>query len=314
MTARRKLLIFPAIGLAGALVWMTTGGVTVASGQQPPVLIKRAHAGSFRPSFTTPIFILALGSDSGAPRYGRGGRAETGRADSIHIIAINPTLKKATLVGIPRDSYVPIPGHGSNKINSAMSFGGPALMIQTIEQLSGNRINFDYYMVGSFSSLEAMINDLGGVPVNVPPGDKGTLQDPNSKARGIRPGLQTLNGVLAVAFARDRHDYNNLRGDFGRTQNQGRVMVGALTKARSDVATNPGRTLDFLRSIFANTKTDIPMLEAFRLGLMMLQIDPKDVNNTFLDGTTGSTSAGSSVLLSNPQALLADIADNAIVG
>lgn len=312
MSARRKLLIFPALGLVGALVWMTTGGVTVARGQQQPILIKRAHAGSYRPSFTKPIFILALGSDSGARAYGRGGRAETGRADSIHIIAINPTLKKGTLVGIPRDSYVPIPGHGQNKINSAMSFGGPGLMIQTIEQLSGNRINFDYYIVGSFSSVEAMINDLGGVPVNVPPGVNGTLQDTASKARGLRPGVQTLDGVHAVALARDRHDY--ARGDFNRTDNQGRIMVGALTKARSEVAANPGRTLEFLRSIFVNCKLDIPLPEAFKLGLLALQIDPGNVNNMFLDGGTGSTPAGSSVLLSNPQVVLADIADNAIIG
>jgi LCP family protein required for cell wall assembly len=314
MNRKRFVASFLAIGLAASVVWVVVGDVTIASGQDKPIEIHRAHAGSYGPTFTKPIFILALGSDSGSHIYHRGGTAERGRSDSIHIIAINPVLKKATIVGIPRDSYVPLACGGTNKINAAMFFGGPNCIVKTVENLSGGAIHFDYYMVGSFDSLQHMIDDLGGVPVNVEPGLKAArrvLQDKNSKARGIRVGLDTLNGHDALAYSRDRHDY--ARGDFDRTRHQGQVLLGSLTKARQLVAADPGKTLLFLRSIFANVKTDIPLLEAFKLGLLALQIPPRSVRVTLLDGGTGTTSAGSSVLLNNPLPLLRNVADDAII-
>jgi LCP family protein required for cell wall assembly len=309
---RRAFIVLGSMGLAGALAWTAVGGVTVAQGQEEPIVIQRAHTASFRPSFTKPIFILALGSDAGSPRYGRGGRVDRSRYDSIHIIAINPVQKKATLVGIPRDSYVSIPGRGANKINSAGT-GGPELMARTIALMSGGRIAFDYYMVGGFEHVEDMVNELGGVPVTVEPGVNGTLRDRASKAQGLRPGRQTLNGIRAVAYARDRHDYG--RGDFARSDHQGEVMVGALEKARADALANPGKALDFLRIIFRHAKLDIPLVEAFKLGLLALQIEPAAVKNLVLPGDTGSTPAGSSVLL-GPAAtqMLIDVSDDGLVG
>ena len=312
MSPRRKILaLIASMTVLAALTWTLVGGMSVAQGQEKPIVIKRAHAGSYRPSFDRPIFILALGSDQGAPRYNRGGSVQRGRADAIQIIAINPTLKKATVLGIPRDSYVGTACSGRTKINAAMFFGGPDCVVRTVESMSGGRIRFDYYMVGSFSHLENAVDALGGVPVNVEPGVRGTLQDTAAKARGIRPGPQTLNGFKALAYTRDRKDYG--RGDFARTSHQGQVIVGGLVKARQLVATDPGKTLLFLRTMFANMKSDIPLIEAFRLGLVTLQIDPKNVTNTFLDGTTGNTPAGSSVILSNPGRVLANLADNAIL-
>jgi LCP family protein required for cell wall assembly len=305
--AKRKLLMFPAMGIAAALVWQLVGGVTIASGQEKPIVIRRAHAGSFRPSFDRPIFILGIGTDNASHRFGRGGKVERGRADSIHVIAINPTLKKATIVGIPRDSNVKLACGGTSKINAAMVFGGPDCLIRTVENLSGGRIRFDYYLLGSFDNLLAMVDEIGGVPVNVEPGvgsSRRILQDHHSKSTGIRTGKQVLDGFHALAYSRNRHDYG--RGDFDRTRHQGQVMIGGLTKARQLVTTDPGKTLLFLRSIFKNTKNDIPLVEAFRLGLLSLQIDPRNVTNTFLEGTD-------SVILANPRPLLDNVADDAII-
>jgi LCP family protein required for cell wall assembly len=316
MSARRKLVAMAsAVAVAAAAAWTVVGGMSVAQGQEKAIEIHRAHAGSFRPSFDKPIFILAIGSDSGSKRYHRGGSQQRGRSDSIHIIAINPKLKKATIVGIPRDSFVPLAcGTSPNKINASMFFGGPPCLIKTIEALSGNTIHFDYYMLGGFENLENMVNDIGGVTVQVDPGlgsSRRRLQDPNSRAVGIRVGKTHLNGHDALAYSRDRHDY--ARGDFDRTRHQGLVLVGSLAQARELVKTDPGKTLTFLRSIFRNVKTDIPLTEAFKLGLLALEISPANVRNTFLDGGTGTTSAGSSVLLSNPRATLVNVADDAII-
>jgi hypothetical protein len=92
-------------------------------------------------------------------------------------------------------------------------------------------------------------------------------------------------------------------------------MVGALEKARADALANPGKALDFLRIIFRHTKLDIPLVEAFKLGLLALQIEPAAVKNLVLPGDTGSTPAGSSVLL-GPAAtqMLVDVSDDGVVG
>src|SRR5207249_5181013 len=108
---------------------------------------------------TKPMFILSLGSDA---RPGQPPEAE--RSDSIHIIGINPAKHRASILGFPRDSWVSIPGHGTNKINAALVEGGPLLTVQTIEQLTG--IHIDYYLLTSFSGFTNMVNAIGGVTVN----------------------------------------------------------------------------------------------------------------------------------------------------
>jgi polyisoprenyl-teichoic acid--peptidoglycan teichoic acid transferase len=314
MTAGRKLVaLISSMAILAAVTWTVVGGMSVAQGQEKPVVIKRAHAGSFRPSFDKPIFILMLGTDSGARKYGRGGSYEAGRADSIHIIAINPQTKKATIVGIPRDSYVPIAcGSSPNKINAAGFFGRAPCVVKTVENLSGGRIKFDYYMIGGFEQLENAVNQIGGVPVDVERPLGGRFTDAPSRSQNLRSGQHTLNGHDALAYSRNRHEYG--RGDFDRTVHQGQVLLGGLTKARQLATQAPGKTLSFLKIMFKNMKSDIPLVEAFRLGLLALQIEPSNVNVTLLDGTTGNTSAGSSVLLTNPRRILDDIATDAVIG
>ena len=183
-------------GLPAPLAWTTVGGVTVAQSQEKPIVINRAHAGSHRPSFDKPIFVLALGSDAGSPKYNRGGTMHRGRADSIQIIAIEPKLKKASIVGIPRDSYVPVTCSGQTKINAGLFFGGPECMVSTVERLVRSAggpatFTFDYYMVGGFEHLANMVNDLGGIPVNVDV----RHERPGFEGRTSRRVLQTLRGT-----------------------------------------------------------------------------------------------------------------------
>ena len=302
-----------ALALAGALSWTAVGGMTVAQGQEKPITINRAHAGSHRPSFDRPIFILVLGSDSGSPLYRRGGTVQRGRADAIHIMALEPRLKKASIVGIPRDSYVPLACGGQQKINAGMFFGGPECMIGTIERLVKDHggpatFKFDYYMVAGFEHLANMVNDLGGITFNVP-----FNMDDNSSRSHLRKGVQQLNGAEALGVARNRHDAP--QGDFTRSENQGALMVAGLTKARALAGKDPSKTLDFLRSVFHNVKTNIPLVEAFKLGLVALSIAPKDVTNVTPSADTGNTAAGSSVILDERSyRVYRDIADDGVLG
>ena len=100
-------------------------GTVAARAQSTGVVMGKAHAG-FTPSLTgsKPVVILAIGSGA---REGENVMRSLG--DSLHLIFLNPAKKRAVLVGVPRDSYMPIPGHGSGKINSSMVYGGPALMV-----------------------------------------------------------------------------------------------------------------------------------------------------------------------------------------
>src|SRR5207249_4533240 len=108
-----------------------------------------------------PIFILTIGSGARP-----GDSVVHSLSDAIHIVGINPAKHRATIMDIPRDSWVNIPGHGTNKINAAMVFGGPPLLINTLESITG--IHIDYYTLTTFGGFETMINDIGGLYVDVP--------------------------------------------------------------------------------------------------------------------------------------------------
>ena len=309
MADRRSRTAAGALALVLALLtaWLTVssllhGGGTSAGAQEQPIAeIGHAHVG-YTPALdgSKPIFILVLGSDSrpGTP-------VDRGLSDSIHILAINLAKKEVTILGIPRDSWVPIPGRGSAKINSAMAAGGPPLAIQTIESLTG--IKFDYYAVTSFSGVENAYNDVGGLTIDVP----FPMHDPYSRA-DFNQGVQRLNGHDVLAFARDRHSLNS--GDFGRSEDQGRVLIATLTQLRKEYGKNPSILLDYIGAGLQNVQTDLPLSEILNLAFTALSFNPKRVTNLVVPGSTGFEGAQSVVHLSpNAGQIYSDIANDGIV-
>src|SRR4029453_17045092 len=100
-------------------------------------------------------------------RDARPGRsAVNARADSIHIVGVNPRVGRVSILGIPRDSWVAIPGSGTNKINAALVRGGPELLVRTVEQLSG--IQIDAFVLTGFVGFERLGDPLGGTPPRSP--------------------------------------------------------------------------------------------------------------------------------------------------
>jgi LCP family protein required for cell wall assembly len=147
---------------------------------------------------------------------------------------------RPVLVSIPRDSYVPIPGHGQNKINAALAFGGPTLLIQTVESVTGLRI--DHYMGIGFGGLVSVVNTIGGVRICLPT----ALHDANSGVN-LSAGCHNLNGTQALAFVRDRHSFAT--SDLQRIADQRAFLKAMLSKA-----TNPGVYLNpFTALPFAST-------------------------------------------------------------
>jgi LCP family protein required for cell wall assembly len=254
------------------------------------------------PSLTgpEPIFILALGSDA------RPGEViDEARADSIHLIGINPAERAATVLGFPRDSWVPIPGVGNDKINAALTYGGVDLTVRTIEELTGIRI--DYYALTSFGGLRAMVDQVGGLIVEVPY----AMDDPYSGA-DFEPGRQRLDGTQALAFARNRHDTPG--GDFSRSENQGTVFLSALAQFRRDVTRDPAALFTWLGAGSRNIASDVPIRELVTLAFTAYRIKPEDVRNLVVPGSTGVEGEQSVVFIA-PEAsgIYRDLADDGIV-
>lgn len=273
-----------------------------SAGAVPVLELERARA-DYVPALdgSEPIFILALGSDA------RPGEEITGqRADSIHLIAINPAKHRATIVGFPRDSWVSIPGYGTNKINAAMTAGGPERVVATVEQLMG--VTIDYWALTWFDGFRAMIDDIGGLIVDVP----FDVYDSYARAE-IPAGRRTLSGRDALAFARARHALPT--GDFGRSENQGLLLVSALAQFRREFAEDPSRLLDWVGAGLRNMRTDVPLDEILRLAFTASTLNPKKVTNVVLPGGTGMAGGTSVVNLDQAalQAIAADLRDDGLL-
>jgi LCP family protein required for cell wall assembly len=144
------------------------------------------------------------------------------------------------LLSIPRDSYVPIPGHGYNKLNAALAFGGAPLLVQTVESVTGLTIN--HYMGIGFGGLVDVTNAIGGVQMCLKSPVKDSYSGVNLKA-----GCQNLNGTQALSFVRDRHSF--AIGDLQRIQDQRLYLKALLNKATSPgVYLNPFTALPFASS------------------------------------------------------------------
>jgi LCP family protein required for cell wall assembly len=172
---------------------------------------------------------LITGSDS---RQGLTGKEErvlaTGhdisghRSDTILILHI-PSSGKPVLVSIPRDSYVPIPGFGSNKINAAFAFGGPKLLAKTVQNATG--LNINHWMGIGFGGLVSVVDSVGGVNMCLP----GPMVDPKAGLH-LKAGCQTLSGDQALGFVRTR---NFAVSDLQREQDQRQFIKALLTKMTS---------------------------------------------------------------------------------
>ena len=145
------------------------------------------------------------------------------RSDTILLLHVPANGTRPTLVSLPRDSYVPIPEHGYNKLNAAYAFGGPKLLVQTVQNVTGLPIS--HYMGIGFGGLVSVVNDIGGVNVCLP----GPMKDPKA-GLNLKAGCQVLNGDQALGFVRTR---NFARSDLQREQDQRILIKGILSKMTS---------------------------------------------------------------------------------
>ncbi len=228
------------------------------------------------------IWVLAVGSDA------RPGQDMTrSRGDALQLIGMNTKTGAASAIGIPRDSWVSIPGHGNEKINASLYFGGPALLGQTVGNLVG--VQPDYVFVTRFPFFENMINDIGGITVHNPR----PFSDEFLKPNGFKAGKIHLDGYGAMAFSRIRH--NLLRGDFDRSANQQRTLRGIQAKIRAEAST-PGFIEKGVMTVMANMHTNLPPGELFELAQAVAQVDPSKISTCVVQGGIGNIGGASVVI------------------
>ena len=154
------------------------------------------------------------------------------RTDTIMIV-YSPPGGKPVLISVPRDSFLPIPDNGSNKINAAYAFGGPQLLVATVEQNTGLRV--DGYLEIGFGGFVNIIDALGGIEMCLPK----AIKDRDAHIN-LPKGCQTLSGVDALGYVRMRKA--DPRGDLGRVERQREMLAAIADKAASPASVlNPVR-------------------------------------------------------------------------
>lgn len=269
-----RLLLSVALGLALLLVPDSQRQVATIG----LVRVQHAEAVDFGDGV---IWILALGSDA---------RGDTpvleGRADAIQLVGIDAATGSAAGIGIPRDSWVDLPGHGFDRINAGLELGGPDLMARAVEDLTG--IAPDYVFAAGFSGFRFMVRMIGPVEVVAPR----TFDVP---ARGLHVvrGRNMFDNREALWFARTR---KVLAGaDFERSANQQLLMLGILSKLRQEAD-----AIGFLErgawGVMERLETDLLPTELYRLAQLITLVRPRRVTHCVVPGTYDTSPAGASIV------------------
>lgn len=177
---------------------------------------------------------LLAGSDSRADGAVQDGFNESERADSIMLVNVAPNGQKVAL-SIPRDTYAEIPGVGWDKINASYAYGGPQLLVETVEKLTG--LTVDHFVQIGMGAVPDMVDAVGGVELCYD-------HDADDQYSGLMwsAGCHTVDGKTALQFSRMR--YQDPEGDIGRTKRQRQVISKVISSAASpSTLVNPAKTL-----------------------------------------------------------------------
>lgn len=216
-------------------------------------------------------------------------------SDTVLVASIEPQDKTVTMVSLPRDLYVPIPGHGSDKLNAAHSYGeqqktgqGPELARQVVSKVLN--IPIQYYARADFTGFRKIVDTLGGVPLTVTT----SLYDPeypceNDEGRAcgftIKAGAQVVRGDMALKYVRCRK--GNCGNDFGRAARQQEVLIAMRAKALSlETLTNPAKIVGLLDAIGSHAKTDLSLEEIQNLTTILKDVSADKTTTKVIDDET----------------------------
>ena len=206
--------------------------------------------------------VLLIGNDSRT-------NGEDGRSDAMIIVSISTRTGKVLMTSVLRDIYVEIPGYGSNRLNAAYAWGGPELLMKTIEQ------NFDIpvnrYVLVNFEAFANVVDAVGGIDLELTPDEVIWLNaylNEYNELRGkefgydyiyqLEGGMLHLNGAQALAYSRNRY----IGMDFGRTERQRKVMEEIIKKLPGTVIKDFG---GFVEALCPNLTTNLTFTECYTL-------------------------------------------------
>nr|MDT0659337.1 LCP family protein [Micromonospora sp. DSM 115978] len=286
---RRRTLLALVISLV-AVVLLGAGGVIAAGLYVRSVEsdIERVDAFENLPEESRPekvareaMNLLILGSDSRDPENTGGSRSDT-----IIVAHLTEDRSSAQLISIPRDTWVQVPtgpdgqrGGQEAKINASYAWGGIPLVVQTVENFTGVRI--DHVVTIDFAGFEAIVDALGGIEIDVPR----NFTSVHEPFRTFKSGLQQMDGATALDYARQRKQFAD--GDFARIRHQQQVIKAVLQKgASAGVLTNPGRLNAFVKSTADAVSMD-ESLSILDMAMEMRDLRPDDL--TFFTSPTSGT-------------------------
>lgn len=259
-----------AVGAVGVGLWyqqQLDGNIERLGDPFAELPSRPAPAPSSGPDGPVAVNVLILGSTS---RFSAGDHtqwATGGRRTAAIMLAHLPADRQTMqVVSLPRDSWVPIPGHGEGRINEAFSHGGPALMIQTVEQLTDVRI--DHFAVTDFVSFVSVTDAVGGVQIRVPE----PVRDGEEVL--VEAGVHRMSGAQALEYTRLRDGTTevDLEG-VERQQNWMRAIMAKVDGNKSDVATMSA----FFTAVSESVATD----DGFTIGKMRdLLLSARDLSTS----------------------------------
>jgi LCP family protein required for cell wall assembly len=305
---KRRIGVGLIVLLVVVIIWSIAGylsfrhGVDKANARLqssvPPVLAKQNGM-----LLSHPTTMLLLGRD----HQNNDRRVGLNNSDSIMILRTDPSRHRLVYLSIPRDLRVPIPGYGEDRINSAFPRGGAALAIRTIENLTGLEIN--HVMIVDFSSFKSLIDNIGGVDINVPaPILSNRFDCPYSASRcahwqGYRfhKGMQHMNGQRALIYSRIRENQlNPADSDITRGLRQQAVMRAVMAKLLGfgTVFKLPFDGDSLLKPL----TTDLSAWQFVQLGWVLKRAGQSNALHCRLGGTATSV-GGASVIVGDEQNL-----------
>jgi LCP family protein required for cell wall assembly len=235
--------------------------------------------------------VLLLGSDSRNPDT-----TANSRTDTVMLLHLDADHQKAEIVSIPRDTWVFVPKsadkrHGNTmaKINSAYAWGGPPLMVQTVETFTG--VHVDHVALIDFAGFEQVVNALGGVDLKI----EKTITSIHPPHRTFKKGVQHLDGAEALDYVRQRYQFAD--GDFSRERHQREFLEALLDRAASiGTLSNPVKLNSFLQAVTKSVTVDEDF-DLVNVGLELRDLRSDDL--TFLGSPSAGTGtrSGQSVVL-----------------
>lgn len=280
----------------GIVVGSYLNGLRSSYEKRTVVQITRGTSDGEQPEAGAGENILLLGSDKRSEEDAVAEGVTGQRSDVMMLVHIPEDHESVYITSFPRDLYVDIPGHGKDRINAALAFGGPSLAVTTVEDYTG--VPIDHVALIDFEGIQGLVDTLGGIDVQVP-------TDFEADGMQFTAGTQTMDGQEALVFVRQRKQFAD--GDFQRNRNQQAVLAGIADKLISaDTLTDPRRLADTIESVspFLTTDEDLTAGQMSKLGLSLRSVRGDDLH--FLSvphGGPTTTSGGASVVATDEEAM-----------